>query len=179
MHFSHVLLGLIASASAIDVYFHNSGDCSGAATVCTGINPNVCCTGNSPTVAYRGVPTNWHLNAQGFSGGGCGSVKWSADINGVNWYCMTVNSRPNYTGSYYWFASRRRAEDSTCSESVKPDTLVLADGTTKYDIVGLDDAKVEELVSATYHLICHDHKLTSLVMQACYCWFRSWSRRDA
>jgi hypothetical protein len=58
MHFTHFLLGFVASASAIDVYFHNSGDCSGAASVCTGINPNICCTSNSPTVAYRGVPTN-------------------------------------------------------------------------------------------------------------------------
>ncbi|KAK4126753.1 hypothetical protein N657DRAFT_668789 [Parathielavia appendiculata] len=150
MHFSHVLLGLVASASAIDVYFHGSSDCSGGAAVCTGINPNVCCTGNSVSVAYRGVPTNWHINAQGYSGGGCGSPKWLADINGQTWYCMTPNSRYNYTGSRYWFVSRRRAEDtcdSNCTESVKPDTLVLADGATKYDIVGLDDAKVEELLT--------------------------------
>ncbi len=150
MHFSHVLLGLVASASAVDIYFHNSGDCSGAASVCTNVNPNVCCTGNSPTLAYRGVPTNWHINAQGFSGGGCGDPKWLADLNGDNWVCMSVNSRPNYTGSLYWFASRRRAEDSNCTESVKPDTLVLADGTTKYNIVGLDDVKVEELVSTIH-----------------------------
>jgi hypothetical protein len=65
---------------------------------------------------------------------------------------MTVNSRDNYTGSFYWFVSRRRAEESTCTESVKPDTLVLADGVTKYDIVGLDDAKVEEVVSTTLYI---------------------------
>ncbi|KAK4171325.1 hypothetical protein QBC36DRAFT_199582 [Triangularia setosa] len=69
---------------------------------------------------------------------------------------MSVNSRDNYTGSRYAFASRRRAEDtcSSCTESVKPDTLVLADGITKYDIVGLDDVKVEELVN---------HELTGLL----------------
>jgi hypothetical protein len=150
MHFTHVLLGLVASASAIDIYFHGSGDCSGAASVCSGINPNVCCTGNSPTVAYRGVPTNWHLTARGFSGGGCGSPKWTGNIQGANWYCMSANSRPNYSGANYQFASRRRAEDVECTESVKPDTLVLADGVTKYDIAGLDDVKVDELVSSSF-----------------------------
>lgn len=147
MHFTQVLLGLVASASAIDVYFHNSGDCSGAAAVCTGINPNFCCTGDSPTLAYRGVPTNWAINAYGFSNGGCGSPKWTSTIRGDSYLCMVVNSRPNYTGTYYTFANRRRAENTECEGSVAPDTLVLADGTTKYDIVGLDQAKVEELVS--------------------------------
>ena len=150
MHFSHLLLGLVASASAIDVYFHESNDCSGAATICTGLSPNLCCTGNSPTVAYRGVPTNWQLNAQGMSGGGCRTPKWLAEFRGQSWVCMAISSRENYTGSYYWFVSRRRAEETSCTESVKPDTLVLADGVTKYDIVGLDDGKVEELVSPPF-----------------------------
>lgn len=152
MQITAVLLGLVASVSAIDAYFHNSNDCSGAAAVCTNINPNFCCTGNSPTVAYRGVPTNWNINAQGFSNGGCGSPKWLAELRGQNWVCMSVNSRPNYTGTFYWFAGRKRAENSACEGEVKPDTLVLADGTTKYDIVGLDDAKVDELVSTLFHI---------------------------
>ena len=152
MHFTPFLLGLVASVSAIDIYFHNSGDCSGAAAVCSNANPNFCCTGNSPTVAYRGVPTNWNIDALGFSNGGCGSPKWTARLRGDNWVCMTVNSRPNYTGSYYYFASRKRAEDTTCEGSVAPDTLVLADGVTQYDIVGLDEAKVEELVSTVLHV---------------------------
>ncbi|GAB1314551.1 hypothetical protein MFIFM68171_04761 [Madurella fahalii] len=130
MHSSHILLGLVASASAIDIFFHNPNDCSSAATVCTGIDPNICCTGNSVTLAYQGVPTNWHINAQGFSSGGCGSPKWLADLNGQS-----------------SFVNLRSAENSNCTESVKPDTLVLADGTTKYDIVELDDVKVEELLA--------------------------------
>jgi hypothetical protein len=156
MHFSHFLLGLVASASAIDVYFHNTDDCSGAASICTGINPNICCTGgDSLTVAYRGIPTNWHITAQGFSGGGCGSPKYqTGDLNGQNWYCLSDNSRFRYTGSFYSFISRRRAEDNNCTESVKPDTLVLADGVTKYDVVGLDDIKVAELVSTMLYIAC-------------------------
>ena len=161
MHFSKLLFGLVGSASAIDVYFHSADNCNGAAIVCTGLNPDVCCTGNSPSVAYRGVPTNWHINAQGFSNGGCGSPKWLADLNGQNWVCMVANSRPNYTGSRYWFVSRRRAEGTCsagCTEQAKPDTLVLEDGVTKYDIAGLDDDKVEELVSAnlSFHRVQRD-----------------------
>lgn len=152
MQITAVLLGLVASVSAIDAYFHSSNDCSGAAAICTNLNPNICCTGDSPTVAYRGVPTNWNINAQGYSNGGCGSPKWLAELRGQNWVCMSVNSRPNYTGTLYWFAGRKRAENSACEGEAKPDTLVLADGTTKYDIVGLDDAKVNELVSDLFHI---------------------------
>lgn len=68
---------------------------------------------------------------------------------------MSVNSRPNYTGTFYWFAGRKRAENTACEGEVKPDTLVLADGTTKYDIVGLDDAKVDELVSTLFHICAY------------------------
>jgi hypothetical protein len=161
MHVTQVLLGLVASASAVDIYFHGSSDCSGAAAVCRNANPNFCCTGNSPSVAYRGVPTNWHLNAQGFSGGGCSTPKWLADIRGTSYYCMTPNSRDNYSDSYYWFVSRKRAEESTCEGSAKPDTLVLADGVTKYDIVGLDDAKVEELVSTATSFILASSSLSA------------------
>lgn len=73
-------------------------------------------------------------------------------MRGSSYVCMTVNSRPNYTGSFYYFASRKRAADSTCEGSVAPDTLVLADGVTKYDIAGFDEAKVEELVSSVFRI---------------------------
>lgn len=106
---------------------------------------------------------------------------------------MSVNSRPDYTGTFYWFAGRKRAEDSTCQGEVKPGTLVLADGTTKYDVVGLDDAEVDELVSipipcllrlagpSHHHIsttrIYRSHALIDHFTQACYCWFWSLSRR--
>ncbi|KAG6362400.1 hypothetical protein INS49_010630 [Diaporthe citri] len=131
MHFTPILLGLVASASAIDIGFHVGWDCSGAASVCTAINPNICCVASLASSArVSWVPVEWNINAQGFGGGGC---SWNKD---------------DYTGVYYWFVGRKRGEleeDRNCTGSVKPDTLVLADGTTKYNIVGLDDAKVEEL----------------------------------
>lgn len=67
---------------------------------------------------------------------------------------MGPNSRDDYTGAYYWFVGRKRGEleeSTNCTGSVKPDTLVLADGTTKYNIIDLDDAKVERLVSTLYY----------------------------
>ncbi|AEO66350.1 uncharacterized protein THITE_33101 [Thermothielavioides terrestris NRRL 8126] len=126
MHFSHILLGLVTSASAIDVYFWNGGDCSGSATVCTGINPNVCCAGTDNTISFRGIPTNWHITGRGYNNGGCNNLAYQLDNNGQSWICL---------------------ESGNCTETVKPDTLVLADGVTKYDIVGLDDAKLEELLA--------------------------------
>ncbi|SPQ25459.1 6e1f6bca-a2ff-4ab8-9397-fa392e43dd32 [Thermothielavioides terrestris] len=147
MHFSHILLGLVTSASAIDVYFWNGGDCSGSATVCTGINPNVCCAGTDNTISFRGIPTNWHITGRGYNNGGCNNLAYQLDNNGQSWICLEVVSRYIYTGASYFFPSRRRAESGNCTETVKPDTLVLADGVTKYDIVGLDDAKLEELLA--------------------------------
>ncbi|KAK4042046.1 hypothetical protein C8A01DRAFT_14300 [Parachaetomium inaequale] len=150
MRASHVLLGLVASAAAIDVEFHSGSDCGGGATICTGLEPNACCTGNSPSVAYRYVPREWTLNAEGYSGGGCYTIVWRTEFRGQDYACMGIASREYYSGSYYWFVNRRRAEEASnrnCTQSVKPDTLLLADGVTKYDIVGLDDAKVEELVA--------------------------------
>lgn len=75
---------------------------------------------------------------------------------GMTSYCMGVTSRGDYTGAKYFFVGRKRGEggageeeDGNCT-SVRPDTLVLADGVTKYNIVDLDDAKVEELVSTLF-----------------------------
>lgn len=70
---------------------------------------------------------------------------------------MGVTSRGDYTGAKYFFVGRKReegeieGEDKNCT-SVRPDTLVLADGITKYNIVDLDDAKIEELVSTFFFL---------------------------
>lgn len=52
-----------------------------------------------------------------------------------------------YVTDYGASSGRKRGEleeDRNCTGSVKPDTLMLPDGTTKYNIVDLDDAKVEE-----------------------------------
>ncbi|KAK4221055.1 hypothetical protein QBC38DRAFT_540305 [Podospora fimiseda] len=154
VNFNNFFLGLVAAASsvsAIDVYFHVGWDCSGAATVCYGLNPGVCCTGNSQAVAYRGVPTNWNIDATGYSGGGCSAFNNIKYFRGDHWACMGVVTRYTYTGSRYQFVNLRRGEEiqeqTNCTESVKPDTLLLADGVTKYDLTQLDDAKVAELVA--------------------------------
>jgi hypothetical protein len=153
MHLSAVLLGLVASAAAIDVEFYGGSNCGGGAhTKCVGLAPNVCCAASAPSIAYRYVPRDWTLNAEGYSGGGCRTLVWRTEFRGQDYACMGVASREFYSGSFYWFVNRRRGVEESgnrnCTETVKPDTLVLADGVTEYSIVGLDDAKVEELVSS-------------------------------
>lgn len=125
---------------------------------CTAINPDVCCGGggiSESSVLISWVPREWTIDAMGFGGGGCTFNKWLAQLRGRTDFCMGPNGRENYTGARYWFVGGRKRdeieENSNCTETVKPDTLILADGTTMYNIVGLDDAKVDELVSYPPH----------------------------
>lgn len=69
---------------------------------------------------------------------------------------MTYSSRGDRTGGLYRFVGRKRAADESCPEeqpsggkceaSVKANSVGLADGTV-YNISGLADEKVEQLVS--------------------------------
>lgn len=123
---------------------------------CTAINPNICCVaGPASSARVSWVPVEWNINAMGYGGGGCSWTKYLCEIRGRSDYCMGPNNRDDYTGAYCWFVGRKRGgleENRICTGSVKPDTLVLADGTTKYNIVDLDDAKIEELVSILFIL---------------------------
>ncbi|KAL3295417.1 hypothetical protein RB213_015752 [Colletotrichum asianum] len=44
---SSILLGLVATASAIDIRAHIGSSCAGAYVACVNINPNVCCSFSS------------------------------------------------------------------------------------------------------------------------------------
>ncbi|EJT69632.1 hypothetical protein GGTG_12516 [Gaeumannomyces tritici R3-111a-1] len=151
MQFRNALLGgvLASSASAIDIRFHNGGSCAGAAQNYANVNPNICCLGDSASVAIAAIPTNWAINVQGYSGGGCGSPKWSGEARNTNFYCMSANSRPNYSGAFYYFPGRKRGDevaDSQCKGQLgKPDGILLADGVTEYNVTSLPEAEVESL----------------------------------
>lgn len=65
MHFSSLLLGLAATASAIDIRGHALDSCNGSYRACTNINPRVCCIFSESAssgrvsvdvVAVRGIP---------------------------------------------------------------------------------------------------------------------------
>lgn len=72
---------------------------------------------------------------------------------------MSYSSRGDRTGGSYSFVGRKRADDKSCpaeqpdggkcEASVEPNVLGLADGTV-YNISGLTEEKVQELVSFAY-----------------------------
>lgn len=145
MRFSSVFFGLVASVSAVDIWLWSENECSGVGVGCRNIDYNVCCVANGINVGYYGFLTG--VRMKGFSGGGCNNLAGELDNNGQINVCMLVVSRESYTGAGYYAPGSKRSVNETCDYSVKPDTLVAAGGATKYDIVGLDDAKVDELVS--------------------------------
>lgn len=69
---------------------------------------------------------------------------------------MRYTNRGDRTGGYYYFPTLKRAADNSCpteqpadgkcEASVKPNALGLEDG-TMYDITGLTEEKIQELVS--------------------------------
>lgn len=148
------LLTLVGSASAVDLYFHVNGDCSGSAVVCSNMNPNTCCGVGArdiyPSVAVRGIPTNWNLNCRGHFGGGCTFVRQARNSNGANWVCLN-DSQGWYSGIGYSFVGKKRDEitpageaGAAAEECAKPDLAVFADG-TQLALAGLEDADYNKM----------------------------------
>ncbi|KAL8386364.1 hypothetical protein RB599_007980 [Gaeumannomyces hyphopodioides] len=160
MHFSTILLSLAATASAIDIRAHGDASCRGGFRSCTNINPSVCCSFSGSassgllSISIAAIPTDWRITGEAYTGGGCTHTGGQWNSNGTPDICMPFSSRGDRTGGRYWFRNRKRADDRSCpaeqpgvgkcEAAVKPDTLVLADG-TKYNISGLADDKVEEM----------------------------------
>ncbi|KAI8242818.1 hypothetical protein K4K57_012565 [Colletotrichum sp. SAR 10_99] len=158
---SSILLGLAATASAIDIRAHVGDNCAGGYTACVGINPNVCCSFSSSASSGRAklmdgeqIPSNWRIRAEAYTGGGCSFTGGQRDSNGATTICLPYTTRGDRTGGKYWFLNRKRADDLSCPAEqpgagkceavVKPDVLGLADGTA-YNIADLADEKVQEL----------------------------------
>ncbi|KAK4208566.1 hypothetical protein QBC37DRAFT_486734 [Rhypophila decipiens] len=155
---SFVLLGLAAtSVSAIDAYYHLGQNCDGNAIVCSNLNPGVCCSDGrslANTIGYRGIPTNWVIAARGYGGNQCGDTSTVREVaQNTNFLCLKNRfGTPLGATRYAFGANSKRRDDfsgsevTESSECQKPDQLVLADGVTKYDIAGLDDDVVDELL---------------------------------
>lgn len=148
MKFLASLACLVASVSAIDLYFHTNNDCGGSnGLVCSNMNPNTCCGTSSTTqfqsVALRGIPSGWNLQLRGYTNGNCNQLQTISGNNGNNWICNRSNGF-RYSGVGWNFIGKKRAEDSAAAaieseaDCQRPDILVLADG-TEYDISGLSD----------------------------------------
>lgn len=107
---------------------------------------------------YRQIPSSWRIRTQANTGGGCTYMANEQESSGRTDLCMSYNSRGDRTGGSYWFLGRKRAEDKSCpveqaegkcEATVEPNALGLTDG-TMYDIAGLSEEKVQELVSLCY-----------------------------
>ncbi|KAK1993699.1 hypothetical protein LX36DRAFT_615465 [Colletotrichum falcatum] len=160
MYFSSLLLGLAATASAIDIRCHIGDNCAGSWVACVNINPNVCCSFSSSansgrsSVSVAAIPSNWRIRTEAYTGGGCSYFGGQRDSGGSTDVCLPYTTRGDRTGGKYWFLNRKIADDHSCpaeqpgagkcEAEVKPDTLGLADG-TEYNIAGLTDEKVQEL----------------------------------
>ncbi|KAI9148464.1 hypothetical protein HJFPF1_12296 [Paramyrothecium foliicola] len=145
MKFFAAFINLVAVASAIDLYAHGSTDCSGNAGVCTNMPPNTCCVGSGGSVAARGIPIGWHVELRAYTGGGCrhlGPVIGSGGA--VNWLCARGGF---WTGSGYNFYGRKRDDSVEVddSECIRPDTLLLADG-SEYDLSVLNAEEFDILL---------------------------------
>jgi hypothetical protein len=145
MKTSQILLALASTAAAIDVYLFPGDNCQGNSGVCRGLNPNTCCPGSVGndlgSVGFYGIPTNWHLETRGHSGGQCNNVQERGYVSGVTWICLT---RFSYSGAGYSFTGKKRGEGEF-SQSAKMDSFLLEDG-TEINIADLDESSIAELV---------------------------------
>ncbi|KAK4207822.1 hypothetical protein QBC37DRAFT_405828 [Rhypophila decipiens] len=160
MHFSPILLSLVATASAIDIYAYRSNEqCKGTDyLMCTNRNPGDCCAGANGNayraIGVRAIPSSWNIIGRGHRDAYCGPVRYAAASNGATDVCAGGNY---YSGGSYIFAGKKHkrsgnsADVSTRSsgEACKADLVVLGDD-TKYDLTKLDDAQYAELL-AVFH----------------------------
>ncbi|TEA10529.1 hypothetical protein C8034_v009556 [Colletotrichum sidae] len=152
MHYPQILLGLVASVSAIDIYLHVAGGCDGNSVMCSNMPPNMCCGGSGvdifPTVGFRGIPYEWNLECRGHSGGNCNNLREVQPARNTNFVCLYSGG---FSGGGYGFAAAKRdGEDGTCAAGScafqqKPDTLLMEDG-GKYDLTQLEGAAFTELM---------------------------------
>lgn len=154
------LLGLVATVSAIDGYFHSATLCDDRySLLCSNMNPGVCCSrGHSPfpgndyygSVGFYGIPSGWNIIGSGYTGStpgvGCQQLFSSAGNGGDSWICIGSGNENGYMGLSYVFqgSKQRRGGDAGAEPCQKPDKL-LVDG-VKYNIAGLEDSVVDELV---------------------------------
>ncbi|KAM7198763.1 hypothetical protein V8F20_006078 [Naviculisporaceae sp. PSN 640] len=137
------ILSLVASASAIDLYAYSNYGCSGNWARCTNLNPNVCCQASGSSVSALGIPIGWHITLIGSTGGGCNTWGASNTNNGQSNVCVNGGY---YTGEWYRFNGRKRAEDSAVgSDCQKPDILGLADG-SEFDLSTLAEDELDALL---------------------------------
>lgn len=152
MRVSHVLLGLIATVSAIDIRgFPADQHCKGTYTACTNASPNDCCVSASGNVygsiGFYAIPKNWNIITRAYNGGSCKNEKFSAQSEGRDTICLGGSA---YSGGKYAFTQTKRSDDADAATGDcnvrRPDLMVFEDG-KKYNMTSLDNDLYTELVS--------------------------------
>ncbi|KAF7531060.1 hypothetical protein G7054_g9229 [Neopestalotiopsis clavispora] len=158
MQISHILVGLVATVSAVDIYGYRSNEkCAGGDyIVATGVNPDSCSVSASGNVyrsiSIRAIPTNWNIIGRAFTGGGCKNLKFAAQSSGRTDICLGGD---NYSGGNYGFATKKRsvAAGETCAATggcvAKRGDLMVFENGPKYNMTSLDDDLYNELVSTS------------------------------
>ena len=153
MHYS-IIFALATAASAVNIEFFNEAHCrNGASLACNDANPNFCCNGQRSegwaAVQFSGIPKDWDLVTDAYAADNCIGLVNEFRSNGNEFVCHGDNR--NYkSGGYHFFSKKRGASiarnASDEEDCIKPNQLLLADRTA-YDITGLTDDQVTELVS--------------------------------
>lgn len=139
-----ILLGLAATAAAIDARLYYNSGCSGSGVQCGGLNPDTCCpAGNNDfgSVEFRFIPLDWTIEARGHSGGNCNNLQERGYPTRVDSICLNLGP---FSGAGYGFRGKKRGE-SGYTDCAKHDTLFTEDG-INYKIADLDDDTVAKLV---------------------------------
>lgn len=158
MYLLQTLIALATTASAIDITFYSGGGCSGISINCPAINPDVCCSIESfpvalNSIAYRFVPTNWHIESRGYDQPRCANQRLRGSIQGTDYACYTQGGW-SWKGAGYGFINKKRdsgaqnddtVDSQSCKSSQQPTVLTLLDG-VKYDIAELAKESLDELV---------------------------------
>ncbi|KAI0199474.1 hypothetical protein F4808DRAFT_461795 [Astrocystis sublimbata] len=156
MQISHVLLGLVATASAVDIYAYRSNiQCKGNdRIICQNIGPDECCSKGAVFRAFgfEAIPSEWQIICRAYNGGQCNGLVFAAQSNSRRDICL---GNGQYTGANYAFTNKKRSvgdeteEDpaaSSCKTMKKFDRIEFGNG-INYNITGIDDAHYEEMVS--------------------------------
>ncbi|KAF3011845.1 hypothetical protein E8E14_003921 [Neopestalotiopsis sp. 37M] len=163
MQISHILIGLVGTVSAIDIYGYRSNEkCSGGDhIVFTNINPDDCAISASGNVfrsiGIRAIPTQWNIIGRAFTGGGCKNLKFVAQSLGRTDICLGGD---NYSGGNYGFTNQKRfvGANETCPatggcDTTRGDLMVFENG-PEYNMTSLDDDLYNEL----FGLVQQRHK---------------------
>ncbi|KAH8753619.1 hypothetical protein F5883DRAFT_719487 [Diaporthe sp. PMI_573] len=143
------LLGLAATAAAIDARLYYNRGCTGNGVQCGGLNPDTCCpAGNNDfgSVQFRFIPLDWRIEGRGHSGGNCNNLQERGYPTNVDSICLSLGP---FSGAGYGFRGKKRSE-AGYEDCVKRDSLFFEDGST-YNLADLDEDTVAELIAIAAH----------------------------